>query len=264
MSGLARRFEKVKTRRDTVPKPSPTKEDFSKADATFASEVREAVSRAMAGHADDEDLSPEARRIAAALLAIRSHFASLLASDPTPGKIMAVDAGALEAVMFVNALLFKVNHPVWKFMRGFVKGKAAGNQAADERTEFGTMHVAGAIRAIMERGQVSQAEACWLFHRHLSNDWSVADLKRSAETIRIRIRKFDDELTSPLQETATQWHRELLVSGEDVRGIVESTEAVIKEIERLPRLKEAARKRPVAVPATAAEVIEAIGREVSD
>jgi hypothetical protein len=245
-------------------KVAKLKEDYSQADALFASEVRDLVKRAVEGREVDEDAPTEAKRVAAALLAIQAQFARMLLSDRTPAKMQAVDAGTMEALSLVDALLDGRNHPIWKFLRGSTKGRAAGNPAPDANTEMATAWVSGAIRAIKEREQVSETEACRIFHQNLSDAPAVADLKRSVETSRCRVRRFDLEAASHLKEATDQWRVECLAEGRDGRGIVALTEAEIQANNRVPRLSDITRRRPTNYPLTTAEYIEEMRRRIAE
>ncbi|MGF9764511.1 hypothetical protein AAII07_56440 [Microvirga sp. 0TCS3.31] len=235
-------------------KVAKLKEDYSLADALFASEVRDIVRRAVEGREVDEDAPPDVKRVAAAFLAIQAQFA----------RMQAADIGVLEALSLINALLDGRNHPVWKFLRGSTKGRAAGNPAPDANIEMATAWVSGAIRAIKKREQANKTEACRIFHQNMTDDPAVADLKRSVETIRCRVRRFDLEAASHLKEAAEQWRVECLAGGRDGAGIVALTEAEIQANNRLPRLSEITRRRPTNYPLTTAEYIEEMRRRVEE
>jgi hypothetical protein len=246
-------------------KVAKLKEDYSQADALFASEVRDLVRRAVEGREVDENARPEVKRVAAALLAIQAQFARMLQSDRSLAKMQATDIGTMEALsLVVDALLDGCNHPIWKFLRGSTKGRAAGNPAPDANTETATAWTAGAISAIKEREQVSETEACRIFHQNLSDAPAVADLKRSVETIRCRIRRFDLEAASHLKEAADQWREECLAGGRDGSAIVALTEAEIQANNRLPRLSDITRRRPTNYPLTTAEYIEELRRSIAE
>jgi hypothetical protein len=245
-------------------KVAKLKEDYSQADALFASEVRDLVRRAVEGREVDEDTPPEAKRVAAALLAIQGQFARMLLSDRSPAKMQAADIGVMEALSLVDALLDGRNHPIWKFLRGSTKGRAAGNPAPDANTEMATAWASGAIRAIKEREQVSETEACRIFHQNLADDPAVAGLKRSVETIRCRVRRFDLEASSHLKEAADQWREECLTGGREGSAIAKLTEAEIQVNNRLPRLSDITRRRPTNYPLTTAEYMEELRRRIEE
>ncbi|MBM6593092.1 hypothetical protein [Microvirga pudoricolor] len=161
----------------SIPKAGPTRDDFSAADAAFASEVRELYHRAIDGHEDDETASPEARRMAAALLAIHCRLGRVLASDSTDGKVQSVDAGIVEALSLISAIIERKNHPVWRLLRGSSKGRARGNPSTDAYTELSTAYVFGAIRALQDAERVNETEACRIF-------WGLLSDGRGPETER--------------------------------------------------------------------------------
>lgn len=245
-------------------KVAKLKEDYSQADALFASAVRDLVRRAVEGREVDEDAPPELKRVAAALLAIQAQFARMLLSDRSPAKMPATDIGTMEVLSLVDALLDGCNHPIWKFLRGSTKGSAAGNPAPDANTEMATAWTSGAIRAIKEREQVSETEACRIFHQNLTDDPAVADLKRSVETIRCRVRRFDLEAANHLKEIADEWRAECLAGGRDGSAIVSLTEAEIQANNRLPQLSDITRRRPTNYPLTTAEYIEELRRRIAE
>ena len=245
-------------------KVAKLKEDYSQADVLFASEVRDLVRRAVEGREVGKDTPPEAKRVAAALLAIQAQFARMLLSDRSPAKMQAADIGVLEALSLVDALVDGRNHPIWKFLRGSTKGRAAGNPAPDANTAMATAWASGAIRAIKEREQVSETEACRIFHQNLSDAPAVAYLKRSVETIRCRVQRFDLEAASHVNDIAEEWQAECLADGRDGRAIVALTEAAIQANNRLPRLSDITRRRPTNYPLTTAEYIEELRRRIAE